>query len=176
MLQHIAVQASLAKRQIFIFSPIDYPVQDFEPGAMHWKSINISKIPQDFHCLCTNPSHLLLHNIQGEVSVAIFISSSLKYLFHRVTMRFKLFGWPYLMKKSERTFRPTLHYICEFDTTLPVIYSDSIIVVTDFTRLFKVRGKWTRNRKTLPWITVEFQIPRNTQNNTQAFCLKEASL
>ena len=72
------------------------------------------------------------------------------------------------MEKPERTFRPTLHYICEFDTTLPVIYSESIIVVTDFTRLFKVRGKWTRNRKTVPWTTMEFQIPRNTQNNTQS--------
>lgn len=91
-------------------------------------------------------------------------------------MRFKLFGWPYLMEKPEWTFRPSLHYISEFDTTLPVIYSESIIVVTDFTRLFKVGGNEPgigRLCHEPQWNSKFPEIPRIT---LKAFCLKEASL
>lgn len=80
------------------------------------------------------------------------------------------------MEKPERTFRPTLCNICEFDTTLPVIYSESIIVVTDFTRLLR-SGRNEPGAGGLyhepQWNSKFPKIPRIT---LKTFCLKEASL
>ena len=61
-----------------------------------------------------------------------------------------------------------LHYICEFYTMMPVIYSESIYLEINLTWKLKEREKMNQEYEHCTLTQMDFQIPRNILNKIQS--------